>query len=115
MSPSFTLLHVAQCTVAALCFGGSREYSFSAYLTNILRAANFSLEALDSIWGLGTHCTGNFLTEIKLWGACRLDDKIRKLDEQLMKHRDAIKKTRPGPAQDAAKRRALSVSPLCLR
>ncbi len=26
-----------------------------------------------------------------------------------MKHRDAIKKTRPGPAQDAAKRRALSV------
>ncbi|CAL5221272.1 g3432 [Coccomyxa viridis] len=38
-----------------------------------------------------------------------LDDKIRKLDEQLMKHRDAIKKTRPGPAQDAAKRRALSV------
>ncbi|CAL8468439.1 g7979 [Coccomyxa elongata] len=38
-----------------------------------------------------------------------LDEKIRKLDEQLMKHRDAIKKTRPGPAQDAAKRRALSV------
>ena len=29
-----------------------------------------------------------------------------------MKHRDAIKKTRPGPAQDAAKRRALSVRPL---
>lgn len=30
-----------------------------------------------------------------------------------MKHRDVIKKTRPGPAQDAAKRRALSVRPLC--
>lgn len=42
-----------------------------------------------------------------------LDDKIRKLEEQLMKHRDAIKKTRPGPAQDAAKRRALSVSMTC--
>ena len=42
----------------------------------------------------------------------RMDEKIRKLDEQLMKHRDVIKKTRPGPAQDAAKRRALNVS-LC--
>ena len=42
-----------------------------------------------------------------------MDEKIRKLDEQLMKHRDVIKKTRPGPAQDAAKRRALNVS-LCL-
>ncbi|KAK9845964.1 hypothetical protein WJX81_007037 [Elliptochloris bilobata] len=38
-----------------------------------------------------------------------LDEKVRKLDEQLMKHRDVIKKTRPGPAQDAAKRRALNV------
>ena len=40
---------------------------------------------------------------------CRLDEKIRKLDEQLVKHRDTIKKTRAGPAQDAAKRRALGV------
>lgn len=39
----------------------------------------------------------------------RLDEKIRKLDEQLIKHRDAIKKTRPGPAQEAAKRRAMTV------
>lgn len=31
-----------------------------------------------------------------------------------MKHRDVIKKTRPGPGQDAAKRRALSVRPSCL-
>ncbi|PSC76394.1 charged multivesicular body 5-like isoform B [Micractinium conductrix] len=38
-----------------------------------------------------------------------LDEKIRKLDEQLAKHRDIIKKTRPGPAQEAAKRRALTV------
>ena len=30
-----------------------------------------------------------------------------------MKHRDAIKKTRPGPGQDAAKRRALSVRFSC--
>lgn len=42
---------------------------------------------------------------------CRLDEKIRKLDEQLAKHKDAIKKCRPGPAQEAAKRRALAVSP----
>ena len=42
--------------------------------------------------------------------ACRLDEKIRKLDEQLAKHKEAIKKCRPGPAQEAAKRRALGVS-----
>ena len=39
----------------------------------------------------------------------RLDEKIRKLDEQLMKHKDIIRKTRPGPGQEAAKRRALMV------
>mmetsp|Transcript_10056 Transcript_10056/g.30110 ORF Transcript_10056/g.30110 Transcript_10056/m.30110 type:complete len:222 (-) Transcript_10056:209-874(-) len=38
-----------------------------------------------------------------------LDDKIKKLDEQLIKHREAIQKLRPGPAQDNAKRRALNV------
>ena len=38
-----------------------------------------------------------------------MDEKIRKLDEQLMKHKENIKRTRPGPAQDAAKRRALNV------
>jgi len=38
-----------------------------------------------------------------------LDEKIRKLDEQLLKHRDAIRKMRPGAAQDAAKQRALAV------
>ncbi|KAL3138143.1 hypothetical protein ABBQ38_005371 [Trebouxia sp. C0009 RCD-2024] len=38
-----------------------------------------------------------------------LDDKIRKLDEQLSQHRAQIKKCRPGPAQEAAKRRALQV------
>ena len=42
----------------------------------------------------------------------RLDDKIRKLDEQLLKHKDTIQKTR-GPAQDAAKRRALVVRDPC--
>lgn len=40
----------------------------------------------------------------------RLDEKLRKLDAQLVQHREAIRKARPGPAQDAAKRRALSVS-----
>jgi len=42
-------------------------------------------------------------------GCCRLDEKIRKLDEQLAQHRAQIKKCRPGPAQEAAKRRALQV------
>lgn len=37
---------------------------------------------------------------------CRLDEKIRKLEEQLLKHREAIRRARPGPAQEAAKRRA---------
>lgn len=45
-------------------------------------------------------------------GPCSLDEKIRKLDEQLAKHKEAIKKCRPGPAQEAAKRRALAVSAL---
>ena len=39
---------------------------------------------------------------------CRLDQKIRKLDEQLARHRDQIRRTK-GPAQEAAKRRALQV------
>lgn len=39
----------------------------------------------------------------------RLDEKIRRLDEQLVRHREAINKARPGPAQEAAKRRALTV------
>ncbi|KAG2438916.1 hypothetical protein HYH02_010711 [Chlamydomonas schloesseri] len=37
------------------------------------------------------------------------DAKIRALDEQLAKYKEQIKKTRPGPAQDAIKRRALQV------
>ena len=45
---------------------------------------------------------------------CRLDEKLKKLDEQLVKHREVIKRTRPGPAQEAAKRRALNVRP-CIR
>ena len=40
---------------------------------------------------------------------CRLQEKIRKLDEQLKGHREQIKRCRPGPAQEAAKRRALQV------
>lgn len=39
----------------------------------------------------------------------RLEEKIRRLDEQLLKHRETIRRTRPGPAQEAAKRRALTV------
>jgi len=38
-----------------------------------------------------------------------IDEKIRKLDAELLKHKEAIKKTRPGPAQEAAKQRALRV------
>lgn len=38
-----------------------------------------------------------------------LDERIKKLDAELIKHREAIKKLRPGPAQEAAKQRALRV------
>ncbi|KAK9810658.1 hypothetical protein WJX73_008048 [Symbiochloris irregularis] len=38
-----------------------------------------------------------------------LDEKIAKLDAQLLKHKENIKRARPGPAQESAKRRALSV------
>lgn len=47
--------------------------------------------------------------------SCRLDEKIRKLDAELAKHKEAINKCRPGPAKEAAKRRALGVSPLVWR
>lgn len=40
----------------------------------------------------------------------RIDEQIKKLDQQLMGFREQIKKTRPGPAQEALKRRALTVS-----
>jgi charged multivesicular body protein 5 len=39
----------------------------------------------------------------------RIDEQINKLDQQLMKFREQIKKTRPGPAQEALKKRALTV------
>ena len=45
----------------------------------------------------------------------RLDTKIDKLDQQLVKLREQISKTRPGPAQEATKRRALQVEPLAGR
>mmetsp|Transcript_18591 Transcript_18591/g.46248 ORF Transcript_18591/g.46248 Transcript_18591/m.46248 type:complete len:229 (+) Transcript_18591:110-796(+) len=38
-----------------------------------------------------------------------VDEKIKKLDLELAKHREIIKKTRPGPALEAAKRRAIQV------
>eukprot|EP00877_Chromochloris_zofingiensis_P004114 jgi/Chrzof1/13703/Cz08g08220.t1 len=39
----------------------------------------------------------------------RIDDQLKKLDDQLMKFKEQIKRTRPGPAQEALKRRALTV------
>lgn len=38
-----------------------------------------------------------------------VDDKIRKLDAELAKYKEQIKKTRPGPAQEAVKARAMRV------
>ncbi|XP_050203469.1 vacuolar protein sorting-associated protein 60.2-like [Mercurialis annua] len=38
-----------------------------------------------------------------------VDEKIKKLDTELSRYREQIKKTRPGPAQDAVKARAMRV------
>ncbi|KAJ6834339.1 charged multivesicular body protein 5-like isoform X2 [Iris pallida] len=38
-----------------------------------------------------------------------VDEKIKKLDVELARYRDQIKKTRPGPAQEAVKARAMRV------
>ncbi|EEF43756.1 vacuolar protein sorting-associated protein 60.1 [Ricinus communis] len=38
-----------------------------------------------------------------------VDDKIKKLDAELTRYREQIKKTRPGPAQEAVKARAMRV------
>eukprot|EP00262_Sarcandra_glabra_P007618 TRINITY_DN20506_c0_g1_i1.p1 TRINITY_DN20506_c0_g1~~TRINITY_DN20506_c0_g1_i1.p1 ORF type:complete len:237 (+),score=60.85 TRINITY_DN20506_c0_g1_i1:199-909(+) len=38
-----------------------------------------------------------------------VDDKIKKLDAELSRYREQIKKTRPGPAQEAVKARAMRV------
>ncbi|EFJ29814.1 hypothetical protein SELMODRAFT_90273 [Selaginella moellendorffii] len=38
-----------------------------------------------------------------------VDDKIKKLDAELVKYREQIKRTRPGPAQEAVKARAMRI------
>ncbi|KAL6552598.1 hypothetical protein OROHE_007962 [Orobanche hederae] len=38
-----------------------------------------------------------------------VEDKIKKLDAELARYREQIKKTRPGPAQEAVKARAMRV------
>nr|GMC96095.1 charged multivesicular body protein 5 [Ipomoea batatas] len=38
-----------------------------------------------------------------------VDDKIKKLDAELARYKEQIKKTRPGPAQEAVKARAMRV------
>lgn len=38
-----------------------------------------------------------------------VDEKIKKLDAELVRYKEQIKKTRPGPAQEAVKARAMRV------
>lgn len=38
-----------------------------------------------------------------------VDEKIKKLDGELFRYREQIKKTRPGPAQEAIKARAMRI------
>ena len=53
---------------------------------------------------------------INTWGCQQIgkrgdsvDEKIKKLDMELVKYKEQIKKTRPGPAQEAVKARAMRV------
>lgn len=38
-----------------------------------------------------------------------MDEKIKKLDAELTRYREQLKKTRPGPAQEAIKARAMRI------
>lgn len=38
-----------------------------------------------------------------------MDEKIKRLDGELARYKEQIKKTRPGPAQEAVKARAMRV------
>ena len=38
-----------------------------------------------------------------------MDEKVKRLDAELSKYKEQIKKTRPGPAQEAVKARAMRV------
>lgn len=38
-----------------------------------------------------------------------MDEKIKKLDAELSRYKEKIKKTRPGPAQEAVKARAMRI------
>lgn len=38
-----------------------------------------------------------------------MDEKIKRLDAELARYKEQIKKTRPGPAQEAVKARAMRV------
>lgn len=38
-----------------------------------------------------------------------MEEKIKKLDVELARYKEQLKKTRPGPAQDAVKSRAMRV------
>lgn len=38
-----------------------------------------------------------------------MEDKVKRLDAELCKYKDQIKRTRPGPAQEAIKARAIRV------
>lgn len=65
------------------------------------------------------HCTNMFFHTFFFVGICvcaqstkrgeTVDEKIRKLDATLSRYRERIKKTRPGPAREAIKARAVRV------
>lgn len=38
-----------------------------------------------------------------------MDEKIKKLDAELLRYKEQIKRTRPGPAQEAIKARAMRI------
>lgn len=64
--------------------------------------------SLDSFVSIGVDRSVLFVFQINKRGES-VDDKIKKLDAELSRYKEQIKKTRPGPAQEAVKARAMRV------
>lgn len=63
---------------------------------------------MNSFVSIGVERSVLFLFQINKRGES-VDDKIKKLDVELSRYKEQIKKTRPGPAQEAVKARAMRV------
>lgn len=66
-----------------------------------LDQAHYSLSA-------ASNCVSKIIFQITKRGD-NVEEKIKKLDAELARYKEQIKKTRPGPAQEAVKARAMRI------